>query len=296
MSDSVLQKPRFYQYDTIKALLAFEVIFGHLLQPFLGVSLLSCITYLFIYPYHMPLFMYILGKFAKRNDRRCAMYLLVYALTISFNLWFLLAASVYLLTVDRLLPKTMPAKHVFLSIGINIVLAILAGFVPFIGTYASASRIICMYPFFIMGRYSLLEFNFKKRAKLYNFLMGCSAICLTIIYIVTTKCSYKAFWLDNCYEQRGTTWIIRVFVYFLAAIWIMFILNAMPKFKVPVLSEFGKYSLFSYIAHTFLLPYIWAMLTPCYRFSYALILSFMLWLLFSSLALLYNKARKKKGV
>ena len=56
---------RIYKFDNLKAILIFLVVFGHFLELVEGHKLL----YLTIYSFHMPLFLFLSGYFA-RFDRK----------------------------------------------------------------------------------------------------------------------------------------------------------------------------------------------------------------------------------
>lgn len=59
---------RGYQYDNIKFILILFVIFGHLLEYIKGD--ISENIYRIIYTFHMPVFIFISGYFAKYNRKK----------------------------------------------------------------------------------------------------------------------------------------------------------------------------------------------------------------------------------
>ena len=61
-------KSRIYFFDNLRALLIFLVVLGHMFEIF--VSRISDIAYVFIYLFHMPLFVFCSGYFAKFNPGR----------------------------------------------------------------------------------------------------------------------------------------------------------------------------------------------------------------------------------
>ena len=75
-----MTKERDYFFDNVKAVLMFLVVLGHLLLPIHGESFLVVVKRL-IYVFHMPLFVFVSGYFAKtfykngRYDYRKLLYL-----------------------------------------------------------------------------------------------------------------------------------------------------------------------------------------------------------------------------
>ena len=59
-----LMRERNYLFDTIKFFMIFFVVFAHLLEPEFGDSTVKAI-YSVIYSFHMPVFIFVMGYFAK---------------------------------------------------------------------------------------------------------------------------------------------------------------------------------------------------------------------------------------
>ena len=172
-----MTKERDYFFDNVKAVLMFLVVLGHLLLPIHGESFLVVVKRL-IYVFHMPLFVFVSGYFAKtfykngRYNYRKLLYLgkaylvfvvaiqLVYAISgyqafSQINLfsqsgapWYLFAMIAWYLTI--------PAVHgrcPALVLGLSLVLALGAGFFQEIGDFLCLSRIMVFGPFFYLGYY-----------------------------------------------------------------------------------------------------------------------------------------------
>ena len=60
-----MNKERDYFFDNLKAVLIFLVVLGHFLLPIHGESVLVVVKRL-IYVFHMPLFVFVSGYFAKK--------------------------------------------------------------------------------------------------------------------------------------------------------------------------------------------------------------------------------------
>lgn len=165
-------------YDNVKFLLILLVVMGHFLRPFLGGSsenILSRGIYLWIYSFHMPLFLFISGLFAHRyrreescNWRRiaalCAIgfllkgtialsklvmgqgwhYHIFYDTGIPWFLfilaWYQLLSWLFRQTDGRLVTLVMLAA------------ALLAGYVPWISNFLYLSRVLVFAPFYFAGQ------------------------------------------------------------------------------------------------------------------------------------------------
>ena len=60
---------RDYLFDNLKVLLIFLVVFGHLLEKYIDKDLFLRSIYIFIFMFHMPLFIYVSGYFSKNFDK-----------------------------------------------------------------------------------------------------------------------------------------------------------------------------------------------------------------------------------
>ncbi len=69
MESSLTVKPaaggRNYRMDNIKCILIFSVVFGHMLELYMGNDPADRLLYLVIYSFHMPLFAFVTGIFAR---------------------------------------------------------------------------------------------------------------------------------------------------------------------------------------------------------------------------------------
>ena len=59
---------RVYYFDNLKAALIFLVVIGHVFE--LVTSRLIDIAYMFVYIFHMPLFIFVSGYFAKYSPKK----------------------------------------------------------------------------------------------------------------------------------------------------------------------------------------------------------------------------------
>lgn len=168
------ERKRVVYFDYLKALLVFFVVVGHALDPFVD-NVGAKALFLTIYSFHMPLFIFLSGYFAKWNWKKCVAYFLIYIFVsaiytavqlistsstkISFmtvlngfiypqwTLWFLLAMPFWLLTTKLI--KNVKIWHICLAV----VLTLAIGFVPLKGTFLTYSRIFYFMPVFLFGRW-----------------------------------------------------------------------------------------------------------------------------------------------
>ena len=74
-TNAAASKPRLYSYDNLKFILIFLVVLAHLIEisaPFEGKQQL----YTLIYSFHMPVFIFLSGFFAKHSSEKIAFHLL----------------------------------------------------------------------------------------------------------------------------------------------------------------------------------------------------------------------------
>ena len=156
--------------DNAKGLLIILVVTGHLVWPVPGGDRAADALYFFVYFFHMPMFALISGYLSRaetgmpalvRNTRLLlAPYVVFFALHAlilrlmgespypflqgHYGLWYLLS----LFSWRAILPY---ARRVPLALPASLVLALAAGFVPFIGMDLSLSRTLVLLPFFLAG-------------------------------------------------------------------------------------------------------------------------------------------------
>ena len=162
-------------WDSLKFVLIFLVVYGHLLPHYFEDSRFNLAIYNLIYLFHMPLFIFVSGRFSLIRDRERYMkgilrlletYIVFQIIrTILFGgeftfkcittpnwiLWYLVALIYWRLIVyfvpERILKQRK--KVLLMSFCISLV----AGFIP-IGDPFVVQRTLTFLPFFVMGYYS----------------------------------------------------------------------------------------------------------------------------------------------
>lgn len=175
-------------FDTIKFILIFLVVFGHLLESKMGHSLLCNEMHAFIYLFHMPLFIFISGYFSNKCDSNkfwkselrlfetLAVFhvgSLLYKLAINhtlglsdlvipgFGSWYLLSLMCWK-AVLQFLPEQWLKPLPLLTASLAI--SLLGGFVPIGGAF-SIQRTLSLFPFFAAG-YTVNETKYLSRLKI----------------------------------------------------------------------------------------------------------------------------------
>ena len=169
---------RIAKWDNAKALLILLVVTGHALYDLLEVSSLCRTFYMFIYLFHMPLFMFLSGLLLVRTVRtgyklkqRVIGYLIlgfllkfiVLLVRLPFGYyeikkfymweensipWYLLVLAAYLLLTWCL--RNMPGGFLLF---LAFLFGCLAGYDKAVGALFSSSRFFVYYPFFLLGTF-----------------------------------------------------------------------------------------------------------------------------------------------
>ncbi len=162
-------------FDNVKYVLIMLVVLGHFLDPFSKIFGWFAPIFVFIYIFHMPLFVYVTGMFAQslvtadggyrwaRIPQFIFLYLVVYSAvftlesiagkdvtftpwSVSNGTWYLLAAVLWYASVPFLV--LVPAA---ITVGLFTLAALVAGYFPVIGDTLAISRVLCFGPFFWVG-------------------------------------------------------------------------------------------------------------------------------------------------
>ena len=180
-------KGRIYFFDNLKFWLIMLVVIGHFVNPVTGANDIYKGLFMFIYSFHMPLFIFATGYFAKsivdKNTgwfkfEKIIQFLILYLFLtlviffINFYLrgnastynffqpvnpgWYLLATVIWY----SLIPIINRVKPSYVMVG-SVIIALLVGFDPMVGDFLTLSRAICFFPFFMAGFY-MTQDNVEK--------------------------------------------------------------------------------------------------------------------------------------
>lgn len=268
-------------FDNAKFLLLVIVVFGHLLQPFIGEAGWVHDLYFTIYTFHMPAFILISGYFAKSFAYKKSQQVRIsfqkfilpyiffqwlYSLfywpigtedTFTFqlhvpnwSLWFLISSFFWQLSLYFF--HKVPAK---IGIPVSILLSLLVGYLPFIGRELTLQRTIVFLPYFVIGYYLKKETveRFIRSAKKRWWILG-FALNYTVIYFVGEVNKY-IFFGSKPYEDflNFPEWgaLVRIVTMILGGIGIMAFFACVPT-KEQRYTACGKYTLVAYLLHGFI--------------------------------------------
>lgn len=275
---------RDYYFDNLKFLLITLVVIGHLIEPLNEDPVLRPI-YLMIYTFHIPLFVLISGYFAKNIgsgdylnkviSRLIVPYLLFESLYSLFDFWiydrtelkfsyftpyWLMWFFLSMILWKVAMPYIIRIRY---ALPIVIAIAILAGYANDAQYYASVSRTLVFFPFFLIGYYMDKSWIEKLRTPTMRIISGIGLI-LTYILISSYGYMYKKEWFFGSfsYESLGhpewSAGLYRVAVYVAAVLIGGMVMILVPQRLLPWISTMGTNTLYTYLLHGFIVLYLTA--------------------------------------
>lgn len=274
-----MAKERVALWDNVKFFLMITVVVGHLINVDTGSSHLFRSMFLFIWSFHMPLFIFISGMFHKdKNVKEKAVsyfsiyfilkicYLVIKMITqkkLKFELftedglpWFLFAMAVFV--VITYLLRDFDKKYVLI---LSLLLGLFCGYDKNIGDFLVLSRIIVFYPFYLLGTMvnkERIEALAKKRyikAVSGVVLLAWGALCFFLtdkIYMLRPLMTGRNPFKES-YIEYG--FLLRAGVYVLAAVIGLCFILITPSFKMGIITVFGKRTLQVYFWHDLLIKF-----------------------------------------
>ena len=273
---------RQYQFDNAKAVLISLVVIGHIFE--LTVSRKTDMAYSFIYLFHMPLFVFCSGYFAKHSPKRVLQLILIYlsfqllysvfliyalnyeAMAIQFTtpywiMWYMFALIIWTSLVPIIDMLTNKKPVMFMTIFLSAVLGIIAGFDGTIGYYMSLSRILYFFPFFIAG-FCVKKFlpgekfpNFTSNRFVRIFSAAGTAAIAVLVIFNYQRINPNWLWASQSYEAlaySGYNFYVRILKYVCAAVISLFFMSMMPKNKL-FFTFIGKRTLEVFLVHGFVI-------------------------------------------
>lgn len=263
-----------YFIDNIKVILIFLVVFGHLIERYIETSNLLMSIYMFIYIFHMPLFIYISGYLSKNIYKSKKIFfkdLLIHYVLLNI-VWYILA---YLYTGEVNLPLIYPGWTLWFLLSlffwrislryiikikyilpISFILGILIGFIPN-GSILSFSRTIVFLPFFLLGYYTDIEkikYIFNK-VNIWIAILGIVIFMIISFFIANTgSLDYRFLYGSHSYRELGINIYIgiiyRLILYISSILLSLFISYIIPKSKT-FFTHIGKSTMYVYVFHTY---------------------------------------------
>ena len=273
-------------FDNVKAFLIICVVVGHLANGLFSTSTWWVVALQnFIYVFHMPAFMIVSGRFAKKRidtgdwptvvSKMVVPYLIfqtaflvLYSGLAStpskfnyfnplFGLWYFMNVALYSIITTHL------KKHKWLFPA-SLIMALLVGFAQ-APLYGGFHRIVAFYPFFLFGYYTAgIKFDFCKKPwfRVLSYLMF-AAIGVYVLYNFKNRngdiswnllCMNK----DYAYIEKAMKWgtletlIHAAFRYFIGFAGFFMVIGMMPT-KKTFFSYIGKHSVYVYVLHCMLI-------------------------------------------
>lgn len=301
---------REYYFDNLKFILIFLVVLGHFVELSMYNSNNAKIIWTFLYSFHMPLFVFISGYFAKnavknKNINRGIIFLLIYLLmkivmhivdkccglnpnlnlsTVNSVQWYVFALGAWYLI--SILLKNINQKYLFVF---SIILALIIGFDKNIGDTFCISRILVFYPFFLLGlntnKEPLMNIVKNKRIRIVSIFYLVILILLFILFadelnllkpIFLGKSAYNS--LKNSIEPWGVC--VRAGWYIIATITGISVMSIIPKGKT-IVTKLGQRTISVYFYHAIIFR-VCSKLEISFRVYQEILLAIIVVLIFST--------------
>ncbi|MGM0174790.1 acyltransferase family protein [Enterococcus sp. DIV0800] len=274
---STITKPnREYLYDNIRGILILLVVLGHALEYFRLDNKVGEFMYVFIYLFHMPVFIFISGYFSKNlaKGRATAVetflvpYLLL-NLILSFimlaigkidefmilspgwTLWYLYCMFIWRL----LLPDLVKVRRILI---ISFIIGIFSGFLSEFGTYMAMARTLGFLPYFLAGYFMdriLLEKIHRLRWRKF-FSIGIILSGLGIAYFwVQTDLPAEILWRDRSFLLFKLPLyqnILNSVLLYLVGFAFVFVFISLAAPKPHFFTSWGQKTLAIYLLHVYL--------------------------------------------
>lgn len=274
-----MEKRRIYIYDNLKAVLIILVVLGHILEPFIANEVFERGIYIFIYSFHMAVFVYCAGVFSSFNLKRDSItlllpYLVFQTAYILFSkyvlgekivkpfikpywlMWFLACLFVWRF-VGSILERCGKKSYMgFLCV--CVCASLLEGFTPKIGYDFSLSRFIYFLPFFLLGwgqrHYNLTDKIIMYAKKPYFIILSGLIVLCYIFFVVlnVNTMNYGQLYFTSPYGKDSFNILLRACSMLFSVIMSIFLLGVLPDSKT-FLSDIGQKTICVYLFHGFVL-------------------------------------------
>ena len=237
--------------------------------------------YNFTYAFHMPLFMYISGRYSQFHNRtkyihsilvlfetflvfqfiRCLKPFLagesftanLYLIYPKGTLWYLAYLILYRLFI-LLMPRNCLEKHSTAILSSSFILGILWGFMP----TNDLQKLHSFFPYFMLGYYSA-TINVKEAIKkfpLFLSIIGIIAIFIIICFAFNYNIGFIIYYELNYFYKDSVVapeilCLSRILAYISAIIISILIMRIVANHNI--LSKYGSKTLFIYMYHTFII-------------------------------------------
>ena len=272
---------RKYEFDNLKCLMIFLVVFGHLLEAFDGN--ISSKIYIMIYTFHIPVLVFISGYFFKFKPETLLKYTFIYFIwqtiycifdicvigiqkEINYYLpywimWYLFSLILWGLSIYFL--DTSSVKKMKIIILFTFLISMLTGFLfpEKLGYTFSISRTLVFLPYFLIGYYSKisgLDFlslkNKNKKLDKKRLLVVSLVIIVCLIYFINNLDIINKKWLYGSYSYgyQGYNLNFRIICTLFSICMLIILKNIITKKKLRIISNIGRNTLTIYLLHGFI--------------------------------------------
>ena len=284
-------KNRNYLIDNSKGLLIFLVVLGHSLEFIRKDYEVARLLYVFIYEFHMPVFVFISGYLSKNVEkgRRNAvrnfltpflLFNIIWNLitlvgplflrgeftelpseqafsffTPGWALWYIFAMFLWKI----LLPDLLKFKNIFI---LSVIAGIFVKLSGEFGSYMALSRTITFAPFFLAGYYSSEEklkrfrkfTRFNILNKVPSILILIIGVLIALIFVNYSNIADEFFWADRSYSNFNIeifTGILLYIAVYIIGFAFVYVFINLMPDKLTFLSKIGKNTLSVYFLHTY---------------------------------------------
>lgn len=285
MRSVVNTKERIYIWDNLKCFLMISVVLGHFVNQYPDSMIMRSLS-IFIYSYHMPLFIFVAGLLQKQwgEDRPFSWRKPIYFIILGY----LLKIAIYLIKIgfgqpasfslfyDTGIPWYMFAMAAYMTIAyavrridariclpLSVIIALLAGYVNWIGSYFWLSRILVFFPFYYGGYLlessQVLKFTARKEIRILSVAVILVGLFVSFVYIqdifsyiriFTGRNPYAFIRVPNCGMMH------RLACYMISVVMGVAWISLMPDKKIPLIEQGGAHTLQIYFWHRLIL-YVW---------------------------------------
>ncbi|MBS7359285.1 MAG: acyltransferase family protein [Oscillospiraceae bacterium] len=268
-----LKKDRICLFDNLRFFLIVLVVIGHFIDGNFDYLPLKSV-FLWIYSFHMPLFLMVSGLFHKdKNIKEKVLPLLFLGFIekifisvtdavvdggkTSFSLlsdsglpWYMFALAAFILITYLLRNADKRFLLVF-----SVALALFVGFDKNIGDTLYLSRIVVFYPFYLLGtmisRETVLKMNKNKILKVFSLVLVILSMYVCIKYSESIYFFRPLFTGRNAYGKNIVDMgpVYRLIAYAISTVMSFVFLILAPNIKIPVVSKFGTRTLQVYFWH-----------------------------------------------
>lgn len=271
--------------DNFRGILMILVVLGHLLELRRGP--VTDYFYLLIYSFHMPLFVWISGYFAKPADRGCVRTLLlpylVFQLLYSaaaiflyhteeelkllepyWLMWFLMALFLWRLLLPLLKVERLRDQGKILAV--VLALSLLTGWEKELRYVLSFQRMVALFPMFLLGYYcrgrsaQIIQWwrngDRTERRLMVAVLVMTVLVTFAVLWLLRDDVSRRWLYWKYPYGKRGGTVLNRATLLGFAVVCLCLFLLGVPNRRLPLLTRIGRNTLPVYLLHGFVIEFL----------------------------------------